>query len=296
MPTRVRAMRTLAVAATVVAALTLPAASSAGPVSSVVKLPSGVTLHYVVQGAPGGEVVVLLHGAGDSWHSYDLVYPLLPSRYRVYGVTLRGHGWSDHPAQGYAREDFASDVTAFLAALDLKGVTLVGHSLGSFAAQVVAETDTAKRLKRLVLIGSGPGGPKDEKAREELRAWFAAVKEPIDHVFARDFQASTAYNPVPAAFFETMSAEVQRVPAHVWHALGATLGSAAAVERLAQIAVPTLIVWGDKDGIVSRADQDVLTSKIPRARLVVYRDTGHALHWEKPAEFARDLLAFLAER
>jgi non-heme chloroperoxidase len=295
MPPRI--LRVVAVALSVAALLAgvVPRAG-AEPASSVVTLPSGVTLHYVVQGDPAGEVVVLLHGAGDSWHSYDLVYPLLPASYRVYGVTLRGHGWSDHPSSGYAREDFAADITAFLAALDLKGVTLVGHSLGSFAAQVVAQNDSARRLKRLVLVGSGPGGPKDEKSREELRAWFAAVKEPIDHVFARDFQASTAYNPVPAGFFETMCAEVQRVPAHVWHALGATLGSAAAVERLSLIAVPTLILWGDKDGIVTRADQEVLTSRIPKARLVAYANTGHALHWEKPAEFARDLLAFLRER
>lgn len=273
-----------------------PAVAGAEPSAAIVKLPSGLTLNYVVQGDPAGEVVVLLHGAGDSWHSYDLVYPLLPAKYRVYGVTLRGHGWSDHPPTGYAREDFAADITAFLAALDLRNVTLVGHSLGSFTAQVVAETDTAKRLRRLVLIGSGPGGPKDEKSREELRAWFAAVKEPISYTFARDFQASTAHNPLPASFFETMCAEVQRVPEHVWHALGSTLGSAAAVERLSQIAVPTLILWGDKDSIVSRADQDVLTSRIPKARLVTYKDTGHALHWEKPAAFAKDLLAFLAEK
>ena len=92
-----------------------------------------------------------------------------------------------------------------------------------------------------------------------------------------------------------MSGEVQRVPAHVWHELGATLGSAAAVERLTQITVPTLIFWGDHDSIVTRADQDVLTSKIPNARLVVYRDTGHALHWEKPAEFTKDLVAFVGK-
>src|SRR3954454_2711051 len=57
-----------------------------------IKLHNGITLNYVVQGDPHGPVIVLLHGAGDSWHSYERVLPLLPASYRVYAVTLRGHG------------------------------------------------------------------------------------------------------------------------------------------------------------------------------------------------------------
>src|SRR5260370_42254338 len=65
--------------------------------SLLYKTKAGLTLNYVRQGDPKGPVIVLLHGAGDSWHSYDRVVPLIPKRYRVYAIALRGHGLSDHP-------------------------------------------------------------------------------------------------------------------------------------------------------------------------------------------------------
>jgi non-heme chloroperoxidase len=124
--------------------------------SLLIKLHSGITLNYVVQGDPKGPVIVLIHGAGDSWHSWQRVLPLLPASYRVYAVTLRGHGLSDHPATGFSRADFAADVLDFLDQMQIRHATLVGHSLGSFVAQKVAEQDNG-HIDRLVLIGSGPG-------------------------------------------------------------------------------------------------------------------------------------------
>jgi non-heme chloroperoxidase len=271
------------------------AGGSAALVTSFVKLDTGVTLQYVAQGEAQAPVIVLLHGAGDSWHSWELVLPQLPSRFRCYALTLRGHGLSDHPASGYSRADFAADVRAFLAKLDLRGVTLVGHSLGSFVAQEVAETDSAGRVKSLVLIGSGPGGPRDPGADSGIRSFFLAVHDPIDYVFARDFQAGTAYGALPPAFLETMIGEVQRVPARVFHELATNLTEPQAVERLSGIKARTLIFWGDKDTLFGRGDQDALLRAIPGSRLAVYPDTGHALHWEHPARFAKDLVAFASE-
>src|SRR5262249_5646488 len=60
--------------------------------ASFLKLKSGLTVSYVVQGDPKGPPIVLLHGVGDSWHSWELVLPHLPKTFRVYAVTLRGHG------------------------------------------------------------------------------------------------------------------------------------------------------------------------------------------------------------
>jgi alpha-beta hydrolase superfamily lysophospholipase len=97
--------------------------------SLLIHVKTGITLNYAVQGDPQGPVIVLLHGAGDSWHSYDRVLPLLPQKYRVYAITLRGHGLSDHPESGYARADFAADILDFLDQLHIRHATLVGHSL-----------------------------------------------------------------------------------------------------------------------------------------------------------------------
>lgn len=275
----------------------LPGAARAQPglTTAFVKVETGMTLQYVAQGDPKGPVVVLLHGAGDSWHSWELVLPHLPRTFRVYAVTLRGHGLSDHPTTGYARADFAADITSLLRKLDLRDVTLVGHSLGSFVAQVVATSDTDGRLSRLVLIGSGPGRAPDPNTPSPVSSYFASVKDPIDYQFARDFQAGTAFTPLPPAFLETMIAEVQRVPAAMFHELAKGSADPQHVEKLARLKVKTLLLWGEKDSMFSKADQDSLLKIIPGSRLIAYPDTGHALHWEYPERFAHDLSAFMTK-
>ena len=260
--------------------------------SRIIKLRNGITLDYAVQGDAKGPAIVMLHGAGDSWHSFARVLPFIPARYRVYAVTLRGHGLSDHPGSGYSRAEFADDILDFLDQLQIRHATLVGHSLGSFVAQKVAEQDNG-HLDRLVLIGSGPGTPRAGSSDAEITSPFAKLTDPIPYTFARDFQASTIYFPVPAWFFEMMVAEAQRVPAATWHGLGASIRAGESLDQLKKIRVPTLLLWGEKDSIFHREDQETLIKNIPHASMKAYPETGHALHWERPREFATDLLAFI---
>lgn len=58
---------------------------------------------------------------------------------------------------------------------------------------------------------------------------------------------------------------------------------------------PTLIVWGDKDAIVPRSDQETIAAAIPDSRLVLYPGAGHALYCEEPARFASDVTAFIED-
>jgi len=122
---------------------------------------------------------------------------------------------------------------------------------------------------------------------------FAKLTDPIPYTFARDFQASTIYYPVPAWFFETMVGESLRVPAATWHGLAESIGAGGSLDDLKKIKVPTLLLWGEQDSIFHRDDQQTLLDTIPRATLKVYPETGHALHWERPERFTRDLLAFI---
>jgi pimeloyl-ACP methyl ester carboxylesterase len=65
-------------------------------------------------------------------------------------------------------------------------------------------------------------------------------------------------------------------------------------DRLGEIAVPTLLIWGDRDEFTLRAEQDALISAIAGSRLLTYTGTGHCPHWEEPQRFAADLTAFMA--
>lgn len=265
-----------------------------GPVSGLASLPSGVTLHYVVQGRPDGTPVVLVHGVGDSWRSWELVLPHLPERLRVYAITQRGHGFSDHPPSGYSRQDYAADLRQFIEALDLRDVALVGHSLGSWVVQAAAAADAA-RVARLVLVGSAPGCPTNPTVVAELIDFFDGVPDPPTPAFGRDFQASTVVQPLPAAFFETVTLDITRVRTPVWKGVAALLGEPAPNPNVRDIRARTLLVWGTHDAMMSRADQDLLLASIAGSRLIVYDDAGHTPHWEHPERFARDLVAFLDE-
>ena len=103
-----------------------------------IALPTGVELRYVERGDPRGEVLLFLHGFTGSWRSWALNLPGLAPIYHTYALTQRGHGDSAKPARGYRLADFAGDVTAFLDALGIARATLIGHSMGSVIAHLVA--------------------------------------------------------------------------------------------------------------------------------------------------------------
>jgi non-heme chloroperoxidase len=64
--------------------------------------------------------------------------------------------------------------------------------------------------------------------------------------------------------------------------------------ELANVSVPTLLTWGDRDTYTLRAAQDRLLQVVPGARFIIYEGYGHAFHWEDPTRFAADLVAFVA--
>ena len=267
------------------------AAGSAAPVQfSSVLLKTGVRLRYAYQGDPNGDPVILLHGYTDSWFSFSQILPLLDPRYRVYVLDQRGHGDSDRPVGGYAMEQFAGDVVAFMDAMKIKQATIVGHSMGSFVAQHVA-VDAPERVKRLVLMATATTIHTNDLVRQ-LQREINTLPDPVPEKFVYDFQVSTAFQPLSNDFFHAVMKESMKLPAHVWRDVMTEMMSPDAGVELKKIKTPTLILWGDKD-FFPRSEQDALTSGMPNAVLKVYKDTGHALHWERPEKFAADLNLFM---
>lgn len=261
------------------------------PIQQSITLSTRVTLPYVEQGDPDGIPVILLHGVTDSWRSFELVLPHLPSFLHVFALSQRGHGDADRPLTGYSFHDFAADVAAFIDAQQLKNAVVVGHSMGSGVAQRFA-LDYSERLLGLVLVGSFAALHANPAVREFWDSAVSLLVDPIDPQFVRDFQQSTLAQPVPAEFFETVVQESLKVPARVWRALFSTFLQEDWSGELAKITAPTLIVWGDQDAFCPRSDQDMLTAAISQSQLVIYSGAGHDPHWEEPERFASDLAAF----
>jgi non-heme chloroperoxidase len=260
---------------------------------ATIHVATGPRLHYAEQGDRRGEAIVFLHGWPDSWFSFSRVLPLLPRHYRVLAVDHRGFGDSDRPVSGYSIPDLASDVVAFLDALGIERATLVGHSFGSFVARriTIAHPD---RVTGLAVIGTGV--PASNPVTQEVQAALRELPDPIPVEFARDFQASTAFRPLPPDFFERIVAESLKLPPRLWRLTFDRLLEYDDADGLARVTAPTLLLWGDRDALFSRADQDRFLTALPAATLKIYEETGHCPNWEQPEQVAADISEFLQRR
>jgi len=185
---------------------------------------------------------------------------------------------------------FAADVLAFMDAMNLKQATIVGHSMGSFVAQHVA-AEAPERVTKLVLVGSA-STPRNNTL-VELQREFNGLPETVPEKFAHDFQVSTTFNPLAPEFLQTVVNECRKTPARVWREAMAEMLAPEANVELKKIKTPTLILWGDKESVFPRSEQDLLVGALRNSVLKVYPNTGHALHWERPERFAKDLQDFI---
>ncbi|GAB4198928.1 MAG: alpha/beta hydrolase [Roseiflexaceae bacterium] len=254
------------------------------------QLATGVRLSYAECGDQNGPTVLLLHGYTDSWFSFSRLLPLLAPELRLIAPDQRGHGDSERPVSGYSMAHYAADALALLDVLGQHEAIVVGHSMGSFIAQAIALA-APERVRGLVLIGSATTARNPGVLG--LRDAVAELSDPVPEAFAREFQASTIHHPVPAPFLDRVVAESLKLPARVWQAALDGLLDADQAAQLGQIRAPALILWGDQDSVFPREEQDLLAAALPAARLEIYSDTGHGLHWERPAQCAKDVLEFI---
>jgi non-heme chloroperoxidase len=257
---------------------------------ATIRLSTGPRIHFAAQGDDDGAPVVFLHGWPDSGFSYSRLMPLLPERVRALAPDQRGFGDSDRPDRDYRVEDFSDDVAAFLDALGIERASVVGHSFGSFVARrfALAHPD---RLDRLVLIGSALTAANP--VTREIQASLADLADPLPVEFVRSFQSGTLHVPVPETFFEGVVGESRKAPARVWRDVFDNLLLYNDAADLPRLAAKTLLIWGERDALFSRADHDALAAAIPGVRVEVYRDTGHCPNWERPEKVAASLDAFL---
>lgn len=258
-----------------------------------IELPNGLRMEYAEQGDWNGIPVVFLHGLSDSWHSYELVLPHLPSSVHAFALTLRGHGNSGRPPEGYLPRHFSDDVAAFIKTLKLGRVVVVGHSMGATVAQHFV-LDHGHLVSGFVLVGSFASYQRNP-AMVEFSREVAGLTDPVGFTFAEAFQKSTISIPVPPAYLDTMIHETMKLPARVFQeALGGLMASDYTAE-LKNVRKPALLLWGENDALVPGADQQKLKKILGNATLITYPGTGHAVHWEQPQLFTADLMRFLNE-
>ncbi|MBX8687249.1 alpha/beta fold hydrolase [Mycobacterium sp. 20091114027_K0903767] len=284
-------------------------ASYATATNKVVTAANGVRYAYREVGAgtrPDATPLVLLQhfrGNLDNWDP-ALVDALAANR-RVVAFDNVGVGGSSGTTPDTV-EQMARDAIAFITALGLSHVDVLGFSIGSFVAQEIALIRPAL-IHRLVLASSAPRGaagmhgwapevvaavgrPEPDPAGY-LDVFFSASpssratgQEVLGRVFARTFTSPEDAD-VPASW-ATMQAQYDAVsdwgiPDH------------AALQRVSAINVPVFIANGDSDPMILPHYSHLLAGLIPQATIKIYRDSAHGFLFQHHVEFAADTAAFL---
>lgn len=282
------------------AALTMPRAPAAAePIDQAgwadrkrhVTLPNGIRLAYVELGDPDGPPLLLLHGYTDSSRVWTILAPYLAD-HRILIPDQRGHGASDAPQCCYAMSDFADDARLFLDALDVEQAAVVGHSMGSMVAQVLA-AEHPRRVTRLVLVGSTALPALDRQSW--MWTNIMALSDPIasNTDFLRQWGPDSSPTPVDprlAAFYEP---EIAATPRHVWRSVLRELLEIPIGRYAPDIEAPVLILSGGRDEIFPAEHHDSLIAAYPAAEARVFADLGHNLVLERPEEVGPVLAGFL---
>lgn len=261
------------------------------PVVKTIDLPGRVRLEYAEQGNADGVPVIFLHGITDSWHSFESVLANLPSSIHAFAISQRGHGDSERPVQNYTPKDFAADIAEFIKQKNLDRAFIVGHSMGGVNVQQFA-IDYPELTKGLVIIDSDPIF-KNNPGMPEFYQEVLKLEGAIDRKFMDDFQKATLADPIDSAYYNLLVDEGIKVPSSVFKAALEGLMNVDFTEQLKQITAPALIFWGNKDAFCTFKGQEILVNNIKNSKLIVYGNTGHALHWEEPKKFSEDLVNFI---
>jgi len=165
--------------------------------------------------------------------------------------------------------------------------------MSGFVVQQVAVA-APTRVSHIVLVGAGRS-IANFAGVDELQKAVASLSDPVPDAFAREFQLSTVYTPVGDEFINRAVEESLRLPARVWKELATGMRATDAAVSLGRSGIPTLVVRGEKDAYVTAAETDALATMVAAKRQKTYANTGHAVHWERPAEFVSDVVAFRKE-
>ncbi len=271
-------------------------------------------IHFLSAGPPAGQcqgsTLVLLHGGGESAWAWRWVMPRLAERFRVLAPDLPGSGKSDLVAGNYVAGWYGSFVADFLDALRIESAVVIGHSLGGLAALQMVLDNRDERVRGLVLVDSAGLGRELNPALTlmtlpglgDLSALLALT--PPGQLQRLGWRARGCFahpTRVPAEwyldqFWSGMRPGLLEDQLAVSRSLMDLHGQSEIVlDRLADLAVHTLIVWGDSDQIIPVTHAHEAARRVRHRRLAIIPDCGHMPQVERPGLFLEALDPYLTE-
>lgn len=267
----------------------------------------GTLVNYAEIRPPKGEqehlAIVFVHGLSGCWQNWLEQMPAFADRYRVIALDLPGFGSSPTPDWKISIPAYGELLRGFCDEIGVSDCAVVGNSMGGFVAAeaVVSEPD---RFEKLVLVSAaGVSSARLLKAPTAVVARMLAAGAP----YAFKLQTRTFRRPrARANAFRNVFRHPEQLRAELlWESFqGAirgegfvdALGSLAGydfLDRLDEVEVPTLIVWGRNDMVVPPADAAEYGRRLRNSETVIFDDTGHVPMVERPRRFNALLEDFL---
>lgn len=275
--------------------------------SKFLETDDGLVIHYRDEGCRTCPAIIFMHGANASLHNFEVLSALLGERYRVISYDHPGHGLSgEHPRDDYSAAGLFSALDAVIEETRVRKFTLAGASMGGWTAWRYALAHPDK-IDSLILLNAS-GAPRPENA-PEAKIYLAAriLKHPVGRLAARHF--------VPRAIVKRSAIESVADPEFVTEVMvdrywelarlpsyRRAMGIRAVVDRepaygqrLGELSMPVLIIWGAKDNVVPPFNAAVFDEMIPDSHVVMIENAGHIPMEETPQLTAAAIDAFLAE-
>lgn len=249
-------------------------------------------LYYRWEGAKEGPVLVLSHSLGCSCEMWRGQAKTLGDRFRILLYDHRGHGRSGMPAGDWKMDDFGRDLMALLDHLGLEGVTFCGLSLGGMVGMWLA-LQAPERIERMVLCNTSaktedPSLLRNRIGMIEKRGLGAIVENVLEKWFTDGFRARCPERVAEIrTLLETTSGESYTATSRAICDLNLTSG-------LAQINVPTLVIYGAHDLATPAAWNVAIAEAIPGATAVEL-PAAHLSNIEAEKDFNRVVRDFFRQ-
>ncbi|WP_405136570.1 alpha/beta fold hydrolase [Nocardia sp. NBC_01388] len=261
----------------------------------------GVPFAYRELGVDTGVPVVFLHhlmAVLDDWD--PRVIDGLAAHRRVITFDNRGVGASGGSVP-FTVEEMGRDAIAFIRALGLEEVDLLGFSLGGGVAQMVA-LQAPDLVRRMILAGTGPrgGGGIDEITKVAVKAYIKAAFTLSDAknflFFPRTPEGKRAAKDYLARLKERTRDRDKHISLRARRAQLKAIRAAglAREDDLSVITQPVFVANGDHDLMVDSSHSADLARRIPNASLTIYPGSGHGGVFQHHEDFVKKALAFLA--
>ncbi len=246
-------------------------------------------LFYIDKGT-GPETILLLHSNFASSRWWEPVSRFLAGPYRLLIPDLRGHGRSCRPDDGYDIANQAGDLGTVIEAAAPETLHLVAHG---FSAAVALEYAVRHPEKLCSLVLVAPAPAEGVKTPPEALALFQEMK--ADRGLLLQAISSIIPSRAPGATIQSLVDEAQAMAPAAFIANAQALSLWHVHDRLRMFRIPTLLIWGDADIVVSYEEVERTMLDIPGSTLEVMPGVGHAPYFETPEPFVDILLDFLLE-